>query len=136
MKQFITIPVLTAAIFSTACSGAERSWPADMKSSAIAGCRASIWQHTEQDFMAKRKITRDQLPPDFRERAASFLEPYLAVCDCAMDRLSREWDAEYFLSHQADVPAKLEQFTSAGVCLPLPAAQPVTPPDAQKAARR
>jgi hypothetical protein len=136
MKLFIVLGALTASALPSVSSGNTRPWPQEIKNSAVSACRESIWYHTEQNFIIKRKITRDKLPPDFREKLAKIIEPYLAICDCSIDRLSKEWDSDYFLSHENEVAAKLDQFKNAGICLPQVPAQSNTSSESQNRLRR
>ena len=96
-------------------------WPAGTKEAAIAGCRESILQQTEQDFLRRNNLK--ELAPDVREKLVQAIEPFLAVCDCGMNRLERKWSFEYFRSHQSEMLAELNKLT-VGDCAPAINARP------------
>lgn len=91
-------------------------WPAGTKETAIAGCRDSIIQQAEQDFLKRNNLK--ELAPDVREKLMAAIEPFLAVCECAMNRIEREWSFEYFVSHRPEMLARLEELT-ATECAPV-----------------
>ena len=90
-------------------------WPTGTKEVAIAGCRESILQQTELDFLKRNNLK--ELPSDLREKLVQTIEPFLAVCDCGMNRLERKWSFEYFRSHQSEMLAELNKLT-VGDCAP------------------
>src|SRR5215471_20712659 len=96
-------------------------WPAGTKEAAIAGCRESILQQSEQDFLKRNNLK--ELPPDLREKLVQAIEPFLAVCDCGMNRIEREWSFEYFSSHRSEMLAELNALT-ARECAPVINARP------------
>jgi hypothetical protein len=84
-------------------------WPAGAKEAAIAGCRESILQQSEQDYLKRNNLK--ELPPGFREKLVQAIEPFVAVCGCAMERIARKWSFEYFRSHQSEMLAELNRLT-------------------------
>jgi|SRR6516162_5627181 hypothetical protein len=100
-------------------------WPAGTKEAAIAGCRESILQQSERDFLKRNNLK--ELPPDLREKLVQAIEPFLAVCDCGMNRIERGWSFEYFRSHQSEMLAELNKLT-VGDCAPKahPGKEPVS----------
>jgi hypothetical protein len=100
-------------------------WPPQHKAAAIAGCRASIADHTERDYLKRSQLK--ELPADFREKAAPAMEPFLAVCDCMFDHFERMWTFEYYVSHPYEVQAQLKELMT-GACA-VKAAEPVAKPD-------
>jgi hypothetical protein len=103
-------------------------WAAEIRAVAIAGCRESILSHAEQDFLKRHNLT--ELPPYFRERIAPAIEPFLAVCNCSVDRMEKEWTVEYFMLHQSEVLAKAQEL-SKGECAPIVNRTPPQHPNEQ-----
>jgi hypothetical protein len=112
---FLLVPVALLASPPCVAQFNTPPWPAGTKEAAVVGCRESILQQTEQDFL-KRNNLKD-FPPGFREKLAQAMEPFLAVCDCAMTRIERRWSFEYFRSHQPEMLAELKELT-VGECAP------------------
>ncbi len=77
-------------------------WPAAEKAQAIAGCRLSIIDNAERDYLKRHNLTEP--PPNFRETIAPAIEPFLATCNCLFDHLEKRWTYEYFVSHQDEAP--------------------------------
>jgi hypothetical protein len=126
----VALLVVPAALLASANCAAQFNtppWPAGTKEAAIAGCRESILQQTEQDFL-KRNNLKD-FPPGVREKLVQAMEPFLAVCDCAMTRIERTRSFEYFSSHRSEMLAELKELT-VGECAPAtdktPAKDPVS----------
>ena len=111
------LALLAALLASLPCAAQFNTprWPAGTKEAAIAGCRESILQQTEQDFLKRNNLK--ELTPDLREKLVQAIEPFLAVCDCGMNRIEREWSFEYFRSHQSEMLAELNKLT-VGDCAP------------------
>ena len=112
---FLVLPVALLASPPCVAQFISSPWPAGTKEAAVASCRESILAQTEQDFLKRNNLK--ELPPDLREKLAQAIEPFLAVCGCAMDRIARKWSFEYFRSHQSEVLAELNQLT-VGECAP------------------
>src|SRR5437763_365679 len=91
-------------------------WPSGTKGTAIAGCRASIVYHAEQDYLKRSNLK--ELPPGFREKSAPIMEPFLAMCGCVFDRIEKEWTFEYFSAHQPDVGARVQELAKRE-CAPM-----------------
>jgi hypothetical protein len=111
----LVVPVALLASLPCAAQFVTPQWPAGTKETAVAACRESILQQSEQDFRKRNNLK--ELPPGFRERSAQVMEPFLAVCGCAMDRIEKQWSFEYFASHQSEMIAKLNELT-VGECAP------------------
>ena len=108
------ISSLAALLFVTTLSATELTpWPPDHKAAAIAGCRASIADHAERDYLKRSHLT--ELPPDFREKAAPAMEPFLAVCDCMYEHFEKMWTFEYYSSHQDEVESTIKELIT-GEC--------------------
>jgi hypothetical protein len=114
-------------IVPTSSATEPTPWPPEHKAAAIAGCRASIADLAERDYLKRSQLT--ELPPDFREKAAPAMEPFLAVCNCVYDHFERLWTFEYYVSHHSEVTLKLTELT-AGACA-VPVAKPSTSPESQ-----
>jgi hypothetical protein len=110
----LVLPIALLASLSCAAQFKSR-WPAGTKEAAIDGCRKSILQQTEQDFLKRNNLK--ELPSDLREKLVQAIEPFLAVCDCAMNRIEREWSFEYFSSHRSEMLSELNKLT-VGDCAP------------------
>lgn len=120
-------PVLFLAtlLFVPAVSATETTpWPPAHKAAAIAGCRASITDHAERDYLRRSQLT--ELPPDFRKKAAPAMEPFLAVCDCVYEHFEKVWTFEYYAAHQDEAMSKLKELM-AGACA-MKAVDPNTTP--------
>src|SRR5215471_15798619 len=116
VNRFALLMVPVALLVSLPCAPQFKSrWPAGTKEAVIDGCRESILQQTEQDFLKRNKLK--ELPPDLREKLVQTIEPFLAVCDCAMNRIEREWSFEYFSSHRSEMLIELNKLT-VGDCAP------------------
>ncbi|WP_148665494.1 hypothetical protein [Sulfurifustis variabilis] len=128
--RFAIAVVLT---ISLPCLGAEQAppWPPQEKTAAVSGCKVSILANAEAGYLARHKITREQLPPDFHQKISVALEPFLSVCDCVIKNISMVWSHEYFVSHQAELAAKTQELVNSGVCRTNPGAQPNAPADAE-----
>jgi len=121
----LVLPVAFLASTPAAAQFVSSRWPAGTKEAAIAACRESILQQSEQDFLKRNNL--NELPPGFREKSAQVMEPFLAVCGCAMDRIEKQWSFEYFASHQSEVIAKLNELT-VGECAPTTKSAPAKAP--------
>jgi hypothetical protein len=116
VKQVALLVLPVALLASPPCAAQFKSrWPAGTKEVAIDACRESILQQTEQDFLKRNNLK--ELPPDLRDKLVQAIEPFLAVCDCAMNRIEREWSFEYFSSHRSEMLAELNKLT-VGDCAP------------------
>jgi hypothetical protein len=103
-------PILLVALLALSPYAAQcdiPQWPAGTKEAAIAGCRASVVDHAEQDYLKRNNL--QELPAGFREKSAPVMEPFLAVCGCLLDRIEKEWSFEYFSSHRSELPAKTDE---------------------------
>jgi hypothetical protein len=116
----LVVPVVLLVSLPSAAQFKSR-WPAGTKEAAIDGCRESILQQTEQDFLKRSNLK--ELPPDLREKLVHAIEPFLAVCDCAINHIEREWSFEYFSSHRSEMLAELNKLT-VGDCAPAINARP------------
>jgi hypothetical protein len=96
-------------------------WPAEIKAAVIAGCREAILSRAEQDFLKRHKLT--ELPPNFRERIAPASEPFLAVCNCSVDRLEMEMIVGHVDSHRSEFLARFQELVM-GECAPAIAKPP------------
>ena len=96
-------------------------WPAGTKEAAIAACRESLLQQNEQDFLKRNNLK--EFPPGVREKLVQAIEPFLAVCDCAMNHIERERSFEYFRSHQSEMLTELQALT-VGECAPASNVRP------------
>ena len=112
-------------LVSTLSATEVTPWPPEHKAAAIAGCRASIVDHTERDYLKRGQLK--ELPADFREKAAPAMEPFLAVCDCMFDHFEKMWTFDYYASHQDEVQAKLKELMTSACAVKVP--EPVTKPD-------
>jgi hypothetical protein len=112
MKRLLTLLVVLTS--STSIFGTELlPWPAVEKNAVIAGCRKSISDKSEQDFITRHGLK--ELPPGYHAKTAALIEPYLATCDCAINSIEKSWSYEYFISHQPELPPLLNALT-AGKC--------------------
>ena len=94
-------------------------WSQEQVQAAIAGCRASIIDHAIRDYLARHNLTQSRLPPDFKERIAPIVEPFLLTCDCTMGVLSKEVPFERFDPNSPQVQERLKTLVSkGGVCEP------------------
>ena len=119
----VAFMVLSVALLaSPPCVAQFKSprWPAGTKEAAIAGCRDSLLRQTEQDFLKRNNLK--EMPAGVREKLVQTIEPFLAVCDCAMNRIEKERSFEYFSSHQPEMLAELQVLT-AGECAPASSAR-------------
>jgi hypothetical protein len=121
----LVLPVAFLASTSATAQFVSSRWPPGTKEAAIAACRESILQQSEQDFLKRNNLK--ELPPGFREKSAQVMEPFLAVCGCAMDRIEKQWSFEYFASHQSEMIVKLNELT-VGECAPLTQSAPAKAP--------
>lgn len=121
----LVLPVVLLASAPGAAQFVSSRWPAGTKETAIAACRESILQQSEQDFLRRNNLKK--LPPSFREKSAQVMEPFLAVCGCAMDRIEKQWSFDYFASHQSEMIAKLNELT-VGECAPATKSAPAKAP--------
>ena len=121
----LVLPVALLALPPAAAQFISSRWPAGTKEAAIAACRESVLQQSEKDFLKRNNLK--ELPPGFREKSAQVMEPFLAVCGCAMDRIEKQWSFEYFASHQSEVIAKLNELT-VGECAPTTKSAPAKAP--------
>ena len=121
----LALPVALLASPPGAAQFIGSRWPAGTKEAAIAACRESILQQSEQDFLKRNNLK--ELPPGFREKSAQVMEPFLAVCGCAMDRIEKQWSFEYFASHQSEMIDKLNELT-VGECAPATKSAPAKAP--------
>jgi hypothetical protein len=121
----LAVPIALLASSPCAAQFVIPRWPAGTKETAIAACRESVLQQSEHDFLKRNNLK--ELPPGFREKSARVMEPFLAVCGCAMDRIEKRWSFEYFASHQAEMIAKLNELT-VGECAPAPKSAPAKAP--------
>jgi len=121
----LVLPVAFLASAPAAAQFVSSRWPAGTKEAAIAACRESILQQSEQDFLKRNNLK--ELPPGFREKSAQVMEPFLAVCGCAMDRIEKQWSFEYFASHQSEMIAKLNELTLRE-CAPVTQSAPAKAP--------
>lgn len=111
MKSLVFLAIL---LFAPTLSATEPArWQPELKAAAVAGCRASISYHAERDYLKRSQAT--ELPPDFREKAAPVMEPYLAVCDCVYEEFEKMWTYEYYAAHQDEAKSKLEELVT-GTC--------------------
>jgi len=117
--MYRTILLLSAslALASPAFAGPLVPWPAEAKANAAGICKQNIRASVAQDFMTMTDAT--ELPPDFYQKAAPSLNPVLASCDCALDKLEKQIGFDYYSAHQDDMPAKI-QGLAMGVCKPKP----------------
>jgi len=117
VKRVALLLVPVAFMASPPCEAQFNTppWPAGTREAAVAGCRESILQQSEQDFLKRNNLK--EFPPGLREKLAQAMEPFLAVCDCAMTRIERRWSFEYFRSHQSEMLAELKELT-VGECAP------------------
>jgi hypothetical protein len=111
----LVLPVSLLATPPCAAQFVSSRWPAGTKEAAIAGCRESLLQQTEKDLLKRSNLK--ELPPGFREKLVVEMEPFLAVCDCAMDHIEKERSFEYFASHQPEMLVRLNDLTI-GECAP------------------
>jgi len=109
LAAILMLPVALLASPPCTAQFAPSPWPAGTKEAAIAACRESILQQAEQDLLKRNNLKEPA--PDLREKLAAALQPFLAVCQCAMDRIEKEWSFDYFASHQAETLARLERLT-------------------------
>lgn len=117
----ITIITFTALLmFPFLSLSDDKKWPLAEKLAAVNGCRLSIIENAEKDYLKRHNLK--QLPSGFRENIVPSIEPYLAICDCALNKIEQQWSLEYFLGHQADIPLKISDIM-AGECANTPAAQ-------------
>lgn len=121
----LVLPAALLASLPCLAQFASSRWPAGTKETAIAACRESILQQSEQNFLKRNNLK--ELPPGFREKSAPVMEPFLAVCNCAMDRIEKQWSFEYFGSHQSEMIAKLNELT-VGECAPQNKGAPTKTP--------
>lgn len=99
MKTLLLITMLFAPLSGLAAS---KAWPLAEKAAAIAGCRSSIAENAERDYLKRHSLK--ELPVNFRQKTAGVMAPFLASCDCIFDELERQWTFEYFTSNQDKVP--------------------------------
>ena len=127
VKRDALLALSVALLASPPCLGQFNSppWPAGTKEAAIAGCRESILEQTKQDFLKRNNLK--ELPPDLREKLVEAIEPFRAVCDCAMNRIEKERTFEYFRSHQSEMLVRLSELT-VGECAPAIDAPAKDPP--------
>jgi hypothetical protein len=122
----LLIALATAPLF--AAQPASPRWPPEGKAVAVAGCRETMLTRAERDYLKRNNLT--ELPPNFRARNASVVEPFLALCNCLFDRMEKEWTAEYFLSHPIEVAARTQELLN-GECVPAISNTPSNPSNKQ-----
>jgi hypothetical protein len=126
MKQLL--PTICAiAIASSSFAADPEPWPAAAKAEAIAGCRLSITENAERDYLTPHNLT--DLPQNFRESMAPAIEPFLASCDCLFGELEKRWTFDEFLARQSELPPIVNEIMT-GVC-----AVDTSPPEAPDAER-
>jgi hypothetical protein len=114
--------LLISLFLSCHCAAATaKAWPPAEKSAAIAGCRLSIIESAERDYVKRHKLKEP--PANFREKTAGAMEPFLATCDCFFDELEKQWSYDFFMSNQDKVPSKMQELGAA--CVPNGAQQGV-----------
>ena len=91
-------------------------WPAGFKAAAVASCRDQIVARAEQDYMKRHNLK--EVPDGFRQRIVPAIEPFLAVCNCSLDTLEKEFSADSLIKPAADVDARLRALQS-GECAPV-----------------
>jgi hypothetical protein len=127
MKQRFFAVIGLAVFMSVSWAAELPPWPQAEKQAAIAGCRLSITTNAERDYLKRHNLK--ELPPDFRNKTAAAMEPFLASCNCMFEQLEKHWTFEYFMANQGKFPAKVNELMS-GPCAPKPAARPRAAADA------
>lgn len=110
---------------SPAFAGPIAPWPAQAKADASGICKQDIRDSVAQDYLTMTNST--ELPPDFYEKAAPNLNPVLGACDCALDKLEKQFSYEYYVARLEDMPAKI-QGLAMGACRPQPPVEAEAPP--------
>jgi hypothetical protein len=119
MKNLVPLVVAIGAAIGTVTAlprlalADSPPWPAEQKQEVIAGCRKGIIEHAEQDYLTRNGLT--ELPAGFREKTAAAMEPFLAICDCMMNNIEKDWPLDYVLTHPDEWASKVQQLV-AGVC--------------------
>jgi len=87
-----------------------------MLAAAIASCRAGIVNNATRDYIKRHGITEEDLPTNFYELIAPAIEPFLQICDCTLNELSKTHSLEYFLTNQDEMKLRSQEILKAGKC--------------------
>lgn len=100
----VATALCVALAWPAAVAAQDERWPLGTMEAAILGCRTGILDSATKDFMARRNLTREQLPADFAEKMNYLMGPMMQTCNCAFPILAKEFTA-------ADQRARYDEFT-------------------------
>ncbi len=92
-------------------------WPAEAKAKAAGECKGGMRDRIAQDYLMMTNST--ELPTDFYERAAPHLNPLMDACDCAINKLEKQYGYDYYQAHEDIMPPKVSGYVT-GACAPKP----------------
>jgi hypothetical protein len=112
MNAYRTAALLGATLVSAIAAGelAPPTWPEGMKTAAVEGCRAAVFERAAQVYRKRNNVRT--VPANFGEQIAPTLAPALAACDCTYDHLEREFPADFVRTQSEQAARRVDELAS------------------------